>query len=57
MGNVGVTSTKSGDYHFFYLVHNQLAIHLWYLEYGGACSVFDHPKTCHFLEYKFVKWF
>ena len=44
MGNVGVTNTKFGDYHFFYFFYNLLAIHQWYFEYGGACSVFDHPK-------------
>ena len=28
----------------FYFFYNLLAIHLWYLEYSGVCSVFDHPK-------------
>ena len=39
MRNVGVTNTKSGDYHFYFF-YNPQAIHLWYLEYSGACSVF-----------------
>ena len=41
MGNMGVANTKSGDYHFFSI--SSITIHLWYLEYGGACSVFDNP--------------
>ena len=28
----------------FYFFCSLLAIHQWYLEYGRACSVFDHPK-------------
>ena len=47
MGNVGVTNTKSGDYHLFSISSITcwpFTIHLLYLEYGGVCFVFDTPK-------------
>ena len=45
MSNVGVANLKSGDYHFFFCFFcSLLTTHLWYLVYGGTCSMFDHHK-------------
>ena len=60
MGNVGVTNTKSGDYHFLFSISS---ITCWPFTYGilnmvefVLCLII--PRFLPFLEYKFVnKWF
>ena len=38
-----------------FLFFSSPATHLWYLEFGGACSQFDHPKIfCHLSSMKFL---
>ena len=60
MGNVGVTNTKFGDYHFFFSISS---VACWPFTDGilnmvelVLCLII--PRFLLFLEYKFVnKWF
>ena len=60
MSNVGVTNTKSGEYHFFFSISS---VAYWPFTYGilnmvelVLCLII--PRVLLFLEYKFVyKWF